>query len=1014
MSYSKRGERTRAYWDSRSKAAEVQEEISTALRTGAISLDLSNSQLTELPMEVVQLKNLTVLDLSDNQLTELPVEIAQLQNLTVLHLNKNQFTNLPTEIGQLQNLTELDLSENQLTELSAEVGQLQDLTVLNLHGNNLSGLPPEITQCQDLTTLFLSDNQFRKVPPQIEQLQQLIALFLWENQLRDVPPEIAQLQKLHTLVLDHNQLTKLPAEVAQLQNLTHLDLNNNPLNPDLAAAYEEGIESIFIYLRAQSEASIDLNEAKLILVGEGKVGKSSLLGALRGDSWVEGRPTTHGIEIKPVNVTCQATAITLNGWDFGGQQVYRPTHQLFFSAPAIYLVVWEPREGPQQGFVKEWITLITRREPTAKILVVATHGGPGQRQPDIDRQELIDEFGSNTILGFHHVDSEPDNITQQPKGIAELQDAIANIAATLPEMGRTVPAKWQHTRELLQQSPYAYLPYSEVIQICTDQGIPSDQAELFLQISNRLGHLVYYHKDQNSILRNFVILKPDWLAKAISFVFDDPTIRDRSGLADFDHLSQLWSAPPFPNEPGYPTELHPVFLHWMERFDLSYKVVLDQAIPSNTSLIAQLVPDNRPESKLAIAWPTDPESGDRQQTQICRIVDNRNQFANAEGLFYQLIVRLHKYSLGRDNYNDSIHWQRGMILDNDYNGRAFLEHKGTDIYITVRAAYPEYFLAQLTEDIKWLIKSFWKGLNCEVMVPCGSSCGNNTPGIGLFEVQKLIDSRRQGMPKFPCMVSGCNQWLDIDLLMSNASISYPQSMDAQLEQLSEAVKANASLIRGDIRTLDRRSQKRFEQHLSQSDEKFDWLMQMLTDEAKDGPRLFSFKPLDPKFLDKPAWVSTKFQITLWCEHSRTPLPLLNPSNPKKGVYEIEIPKDWLIKSTPFLKILTTTLGLVLPIATSALKLDVDDDTYKSFEEQLDLGQKTLELTAKSGELALNSKPKDDAPDWQAGDAILAEGSMLRELHHLIKEKNSGFGGLERVQNKRSEFLWVHSQFVQKY
>jgi C-terminal of Roc, COR, domain len=448
----------------------------------------------------------------------------------------------------------------------------------------------------------------------------------------------------------------------------------------------------------------------------------------------------------------------------------------------------------------------------------------------------------------------------------------------------------------------------------------------------------------------------------------------------------------------------------MERFDLSYKVVLDQAIPSNTSLIAQLVPDNRPESKLAIAWPPDPESSDRQQTQICRIVDDRNQFANAEGLFYQLIVRLHKYSLGRDDYNKSIHWQRGMILDNDYNGRAFLEHKGTDIYITVRAAYPERFLAQLTGEVKWLIENFWKGLKCNIMVPCIRPCGQNDPGCGLFDVQKLIESKKKNRNDYPC--ERCDEWQSIDQLLNNAPIAQPQmilpvEIKQDLQQIKQQLAQGFTSVNDQLDNNQRML-------LSRIDRQFDTFMHLLIDEAKDGPRLFSFKPLDPKFLDKPAWVSTKFQITLWCEHSRTPLPLLNPSNPKKGVYEIEIPKDWLIKSTPFLKILTTTLGLVLPIATSALKLDVDDDTYKSFEEQLDLGQKTLELTAKSGELALNSKPKDDALDWQTGDAILAEGSMLRQLHHLIKQKDPSFGGLERVQNNRREFLWVHSQFVQEY
>jgi hypothetical protein len=161
-----------------------------------------------------------------------------------------------------------------------------------------------------------------------------------------------------------------------LENLSRLELDNNPLNPELAEAYKQGIDGVKAYLRAKAESQITLNESKLIIVGEGEVGKSCLLSTLRDEPFVEGLPSTHGIEIQSFKTTNPESqiSITLNAWDFGGQRVYRPTHQLFFSAPAVYLVVWKPREGPQQGFVKEWIQLVKRREPSAKIIVVATHG----------------------------------------------------------------------------------------------------------------------------------------------------------------------------------------------------------------------------------------------------------------------------------------------------------------------------------------------------------------------------------------------------------------------------------------------------------------------------------------------------------------------------------------------------------------------------------------------------------------------------------------------------------------
>ncbi|MBD1893208.1 COR domain-containing protein [Coleofasciculus sp. FACHB-129] len=1008
-------------------------------------LDLSYNQLTELPEAIAALTQLQKLDLCDNELTELPEAIAALTQLQELNLSYNQLTELPEAIAALTQLQELDLSDNELTELPEEIAALTQLQKLDLCSNELTELPTSIGKLRLLKYLRVDANKFTDLPQSIGELLNLRKLFLGYDvgspliefpssirslklleelyisgcELQSLPIWLDELAELKKLILRENHLVDLPISLGRLLHLEQIELAGNPLNPDLAAAYEQGMEAVMQYLWAKAEGEETLNEAKLILVGEGEVGKSCLLGALRGDEWVDGRLSTHGIEIKPVIVTApnNSTKITLNGWDFGGQRVYRPTHQLFFSAPAVYLVVWKPREGPQQGFVKEWITLIKHREPDAKMLVVATHGGPGQRRPDIDRQELIDLFGSDTIVGFFHIDSKPNVEIQCCTGIAELKEAIANIAATLPGMGRTVPTKWQDIREILEASGKTHLPYNEVIAICEKQGLKGFATELFVRVSHTLGYLIHYHYDPT--LRDIVILKPDWLAKAISFVLDDETTRCRNGLVEFDHLSQLWSHPPFAGEEGYPKALHPVFVRLMERFDLSYRVVLDPTQPSTTSLIAQLVPDNRP-AQLP-GWGEQPETGDRQQVQICRIVDERGQLANAEGLFYQLIVRLHKYSLGRASYENSVHWQRGLMLDNDYNGRALLEQTSTEVKITVRAAYPEFFLYELTKEVKWLVEHFWEGLRCEVMVPCIEPCGRKQPGTGLFEVQKLIESKRQGMPKFPCMISGCNQWLDIDELMRNAPTSRQAPVEKIVVEEFRDVKDKLDNIFRDIRTLDSREHQRFQKLdendrriLSQADERFAVLMQMLTDEAKDGPRLFSFKPIDPRFFDRPKWLSAKFQITLWCEHSRLPLPALNPTGSKQGVYELDLPREWFVKAVPLLKTMSFTLGLILPVAASATKLILDNTTYKGFEEQIELGQKSLESAMKGSELAAAWQSKTNTPDLEHGEAIRAQGAMLREIHALLKEKDPSFGGLEKVQNKRREFLWVHPQFVNEY
>jgi C-terminal of Roc, COR, domain/Ras of Complex, Roc, domain of DAPkinase/Leucine rich repeat len=594
------------------------QKVEEVQRSGQKELDLSEywdhrdlgPYLAPLLVSVCQLRQLQSLKLSGNYVWALSESLRQLTQLQSLTLSGNQLTALPESLGQLTQLLSLDLSSNQLTALPESLGQLTQLQSLDLSSNQLTALPESLGQLTQLQSLNLDGNRLTALPEWIGLLDRLDRLFIGGNKIGTLASWVGQLKGLRRLYLARNLITEVDSSLAQLGYLKDLNLDGNPLNPELAAAYREGLDAVKRYLRARAEAQVPLNEAKLILIGEGEVGKSCLLGALRGDPWEEGRPTTHGIEIKPVNVTHPAsrTEITLNGWDFGGQRVYRPTHQLFFSAPAVYLVVWKPREGPQQGFVKEWIKLVKHREPDAKILVVATHGGPKERQPDIDRQEIWDLFGKDTVIDFFHVESQPPTLSKKTgkrtgecKGIKELKDAIARVAAGLPEMGRLFPKHWQEAREALRKSKEAYLPLNQVFAICKRLEVMEDDAQLLLRICRRVGDLIHYEHDP--ALRDIVVLKPDWLATAISFVLDDEQTRKVGhGLVSFERLGQLWSDPGRPEANRYPTRLHPIFLRLMERFDLSYRIAeAGIAEAGGTSLIAQLVPDVRPDP--VPGWP---------------------------------------------------------------------------------------------------------------------------------------------------------------------------------------------------------------------------------------------------------------------------------------------------------------------------------------------------------------------------------------------------------------------------
>ena len=206
-------------------------------------------------------------------------------------------------------------------------------------------------------------------------------------------------------------------------------------------------------LRALYENATPLFEAKLLVTGAGKVGKSWALAALRGEDphVTVGEQTTYGVYCGELHLHHPGAGqgkvpadaeIHLNTWDFGGQDVYRITHQFFFTQEAIFLLVWNPRDGAEKCGVREWLRMIELRTGgNAKVIMVASHC-PREKTPYLPnyyRDRLPPEL-SAMIVDEIAIDSElGDNI-------AQLRAIIARHAAGMRFMGDPFPVSWQAAR----------------------------------------------------------------------------------------------------------------------------------------------------------------------------------------------------------------------------------------------------------------------------------------------------------------------------------------------------------------------------------------------------------------------------------------------------------------------------------------------------------------------------------------------------------------------------------------
>lgn len=532
------------------------------------------------------------LDLSDLWLTTLPPELCGLGTLETLTLNRNKLRAIPQELCFLTRLTELALAENDLIALPRELGQMTALTWLTLAGNRLTSVPSEIGELRALTWLDLGRNNLPEVPAELGQLGALKTLFLDHNKLTNVPADLGKLRALEQLNLSGNELTSLPSSLGDLARLVELFLHENPelgLPPELLGP--TWLECRKGETRTKPRAILDyyfetrgthgqaLREAKLIFVGRGEVGKSSMVDALQGKPFVKGRPRTDGVAITtwPLDLPDGEAKVLM--WDFGGQEIMHGTHQFFLTHRSLYVVMVDGRDDRAKQNAEYWLKLVRAFGGESTVMIVMNRQ---RAHPfDLDRQYLADKYGVK-LEHFFRTDCE------RPGDIAPLRAAIEEEAARMLSVEERFPKKCWEVKAWLGEMKTKgkdYLSDEEYAAICEQRGVADggEQQKLLRRLAD-LGTVVSFPEDVK--LAALSVLNPEWATDGIYRVVTNEALREqrhgrlaRRALRDLLPLDR------------WPQEKHVQYmLDLMEKFELCFAV----AEGDGAVLVPELLPDKTP------------------------------------------------------------------------------------------------------------------------------------------------------------------------------------------------------------------------------------------------------------------------------------------------------------------------------------------------------------------------------------------------------------------------------------
>ncbi|MBD2336456.1 leucine-rich repeat domain-containing protein [Calothrix sp. FACHB-156] len=649
----------------------VREKIQEAKQKKLTELDLSNWQtkekdkLTEIPSEVFELEWLKVLNLTFNQITTIPEAITRLQNLTWLGLRSNQITTIPEAITRLQNLTWLDLGGNQITTIREVITHLQNLTLLDLRGNQITTIPEAITRLQNLTDLYLGSNQ----------------------------------------------ITTIPEAITRLQNLTLLDLSGNPIEQPPLEVVEKGIEAIKDYFRQlQAEGTDYIYEAKLLIVGEGGAGKTTLAKKIKYPNYqLQEEDSTQGIEVIQWHFPDNGREFRVNIWDFGGQEIYHATHQFFLTKRSLYAVVADNRKEDTNFYY--WLNAVELLSDNSPVLIIKN-----------EKQDRTREINEPQLRGrFTNLEKTLATNFATNRGLESALREIKHYITSLPHIGTPLPKTWVKVREALENDPRNYISFDEYLQICEEHGFTIYKDKL--QLSSYLHDLgVCLHFQDDPILINIVILKPKWGTDAAYKVLDDEQVIRNLGEFSWQDLQNIWHEEKYATKQG---EL----LQLMMNFKLCYE------IPNNpTKRTIYIAPQLLTEKQPEYSWHQDNN-----------IILRYTYDFMPKGIITQLIVAMHGL-IDEQKYV----WKSGVILSQEDTKAEVIEYyDNREIKIRVAGRHKRDVLTRVTYEID-KIHSSYKQLKFNKLIPCNCSVCKNQQQPYFYNFEDLRDRISNGKLDIEC------------------------------------------------------------------------------------------------------------------------------------------------------------------------------------------------------------------------------------------------------------------------
>jgi small GTP-binding protein len=689
-------------------------------------LKLNNNILNELPTVLRDLKSIVGMFIGSNRLDQLPEWLGDMEALEELSFAANPVDALPLSLKQLIWLRHLNISGTKIHDLTPAAG-LSEITALNIRGTPVSqisdllglwrklvsldisstlvvDLPPSISKCSALLELRLANLQLTSLPDELFELPRLQLLDLSGTHVRSIPEAIGRLRSLRYVDFGGMGLSSVPAQLFTLPNLSDINLSGNRLRelpmqvvePELTWFFvghqdddglhltgnpfeipplevvKKGRAKVATYFQSFRGSKRSIDEVKVMLIGDGGSGKTSLVNRLLGRNYDPNEKQTHGINIDDYAVSFANRRLTVHVWDFGGQEIMHATHQFFLSKRSVYVLVLDGRREEKTEY---WLKHVEAFGGDSPVIIVINKIDEN-RSFDVNRRFLTEKY--RNIRGIQRVSC------ATPEGIAQFERLLSATLARLDHARTVWPASWFSVKERIELLRDDFISSSMYRAICEECGVnEASEQEALIEFLHDLGIALRF---SDLPLRDTNVINPRWLTQGVYKIVNSEQLASSGGILDTSKIGSI-----LPRK-VYPLEKHHFMIEIMKKFELCYQldslhVLLPALLPIDEPSISIA---NEPSIRFVIEYDFLPKS-----------------------VLPRLIVRMHQ------DIDDNLQWRSGVVLRNGSLGaRAVIRQDEAErkIVIVVYGELRREYLGIVAHAFREINESFEK-INAVEKVP---------------------------------------------------------------------------------------------------------------------------------------------------------------------------------------------------------------------------------------------------------------------------------------------------------